>query len=406
MGLTWLARYYNGAGDYLTVDTEDTDGMGISLPHYATHVAYQGAQAQVSWTNDIVTLTGGMDWAQQQYTGDDYEYWWGGWPMGPTYMDRTKYDAYGFFLLGKLSLLDKKLILSGGLRYDYYTLSFNNKTKNLDNLSPSVGVAWHATDWLTLRANYGVAYILPTPEAYAGGRWAGGYYLGNPDLKPEKSYGLDAGFDVQYRGLRAGLTYFQSVTTDPISSGRDGTTQKYFNMDGTKWLKGLEGNASFDLGEFFEWPFVLRPYVNFTWMLERNGYGTYSTTWYGALNNDITSYNGKTLLDIADWDLAFGVNFSHPEWGTNVDIRATYFGRQKVKNFERMDMTTWDSPIITIGNKTVVDIFLSQRLWRDEKLGEFSVIANVRNLFNEKYDLMAGYPMPGRSVYVGVKWEF
>lgn len=384
-GLSWMGRYFNGEADYFSSFDPNNPGM-TSWPYWQSHIHHEGAQAQLSWTNGMFTLTGGADWNRQTLTqADTYGLDWLTFTNTWTYGDRSTYNMLGLFLLGKLSLFDDRLIISAGLRNDDYILEFNDKSNDLHNLSPTVGIAWHATDWLTLKANYGVAYKLPTPYQFVGGPgWV--TTLPNHDLRPEKSYGLDAGVEIHYRGLRAGLSYFQSVTTDNVTPVAVGWAQRYENSDGVLWLKGLEGNASVDFGEFFEWPFALRPYVNFTHLFERK------------MTDDVKP------LYVTDWDLACGVNFNHPGWGTDIDLRLTYFGHQFVRDWELNSPT--NGQIVRIGGKTTVDAFLTQRVWENEKVGTFSLQASVRNIFNEKYALQKGYPMPGRSVYVGVKWEF
>jgi len=49
---------------------------------------------------------------------------------------------------------------------------------------------------------------------------------------------------------------------------------------------------------------------------------------------------------------------------------------------------------------------LSYRFLQSEKLGDFTVRGELRNLFDEDYAYVKGYPMPGRSVFAGLKWEF
>jgi outer membrane cobalamin receptor len=38
--------------------------------------------------------------------------------------------------------------------------------------------------------------------------------------------------------------------------------------------------------------------------------------------------------------------------------------------------------------------------------GRFSIRGEVHNLFDEDYAYVKGYPMPGRSFFAGLAWEF
>ncbi len=89
--------------------------------------------------------------------------------------------------------------------------------------------------------------------------------------KPEKGLTRDVGFEARWRGLKAGLTYFATEYRDKIlNRGIDdaGYSSEYYNQDGQSFINGLEGSLSFDLGEFNDWEFMLRPYLNFTKLFE------------------------------------------------------------------------------------------------------------------------------------------
>jgi Outer membrane cobalamin receptor protein len=42
--------------------------------------------------------------------------------------------------------------------------------------------------------------------------------------------------------------------------------------------------------------------------------------------------------------------------------------------------------------------------WED--IGTLSVKGEVRNMFDEDYETIYAYPMPGRSFYVGLQYEY
>jgi len=49
---------------------------------------------------------------------------------------------------------------------------------------------------------------------------------------------------------------------------------------------------------------------------------------------------------------------------------------------------------------------VSKRVFRSEKIGAFTLRGEARNLFDEDYAYVQGYPMPGRSFFVGLDWAY
>ncbi len=373
-GLNWKARYFNGKTDYKSDDPKDMWGYA----YYKNKTDYQGAQGQVSFTRGILTLTGGVDWLH--YNTKSYADYY-------TNNEHSIYDNTGTFLLAKLGFFDNKVILSGGLRYDYYTLENSDKDSDFDRTTPSVGLAWHALDWLTLKANYGESYRIPDTQAMLGFYNGFTNFIGNSNLKPEKGQGWDAGFVIEHKALKLGLSYFQTDYKDKITTRvLDSSSVQYYNMSGTTKYRGLEGEASYDVGEALKWPVKLRPYVNFTRMLQRE------------------DQNGHTVPNVSDWDLAYGLNFGYPEIGLNVDLRATYYGKQKVQDWNYNSSSYGQN--VDIGEKTVVDLFATQTLYKWDGVGTLSLKGEIRNLFNESYETIKDYPQPGRSYWVGLRYDY
>ncbi len=197
-------------------------------------------------------MTAGVDYTESDYSSG----------FAPRYKQT---DTAGWGLV-KLAFFDEKIILNGGIRHDVYTFKVDGNTEDLDNTSLSAGIAFNPWEWLTLRANIGESYKVPSGLYVVGYEGLNGV-KGNPSLKPEKGLTRDVGFEARWRGLKAGLTYFATEYRDKIlNRGIDdaGYSSEYYNQDGQSFINGLEGSLSFDLGEFNDWEFMLRPYLNFT----------------------------------------------------------------------------------------------------------------------------------------------
>jgi len=399
-GFAWRARYYTGDRQYQYYDTYDaSDPFTSGSYNDRNRTVYQGAQGQLSFAGDFLTLTGGLDWQKNSVWGNNDN------GKGSAYFEQERhssgvYEAFAGFLLAKLSFWEELLIISGGARYDRYAVQAGDSftpsgSKHFDCAVPSAGVAVNPVKWLTLRGNYGESYQVPTAMQLLGGSWSAYYgrYIGNGDLKPEKGLGWDAGFDARHKSLNMGLTYFSTDYRDKIGTRPVGGDNQYYNVDGTTYYRGIEAHAGYDLGEAFAWPFLLRPYANLTHMLECRG--------RGQDPDKPDSY--ATMRNVSDTTLAYGLQFKHPAGGVEADLRATYYGYRKELVY---DSSAWTSDLQRRGGETVVDFFAAKTLHQWEGAGALSLKGEVRNLTNVRHEAFAGYPLPGRSFWLGLRYEY
>jgi vitamin B12 transporter len=367
-GLSWKLRYFNAIDNYLS------DGDPAN-PQFRSNANTKGSQAQINFSKGFLSLTAGLDWLSSDYRPDNDS--------------RSEYDNLAGFILAKAMFFEERLILSAGLRYDDYTLRYEDKERKLDNVAPSFGLAVRPLDWLTLRGNYGEGFRIPAAQEVTG--YSSTYmgwttvYQGNPDLKPEKGSGWDAGFEVDYKALNLSGTYFQIDYDNKIATRPFGAGFQYYNIGGQTRYRGLEGQASVDVAQFFDWPFTLRLYGNITHLL------TYDDD------------SGKQLRNVSDTSIGYGLNLLHPAAGLSADLRFTYFGYQ---NDLEYDPVTWASRPVRHGGQTTADFFISKTLWNWENAGTLSIKGEIRNIFNTDYSTIWGYPMPGRSFYIGLRYDY
>ena len=368
-GLSWKGRYFVGKDKYFNADPNDP------FAHFASETEYSGVQGQLSWQKSILTLTGGADYL-------DYDT-----STRPTKLNNKYYNT-GVFGLAKLAFFDESVILSGGLRYDDYKLTFDDKEDTIDHTTPSVGLAWHTTDWLTLRSNYGESYRIPQAQELLGFDNGWTNYVGNPDLKPEEGKSWDAGFEVNYDSLNLGLTYFRTNYKNKIATRQAGAgwDQQYYNMDGTVKFRGIEAQASYELDGAFGWDFVLRPYVNLTHLFKYD------------------DKDGEKVPNVSNMDLAYGLNFEKPDIGLDVDLRFTYYGHRHEKTYGR-DFP-WPTTDVKTGGDTIVDLFVTKTLYEWEEGDKVSIKGEVRNLFDVNYATIVNYPEPGQSFYIGLRYDY
>ncbi|MDR0466908.1 MAG: TonB-dependent receptor, partial [Deltaproteobacteria bacterium] len=399
LGFSWKGRFFfcndEHANDFKHPADMNAWGDPRQLYFHALN-DYQGAQGQLSVKKSVLTLTGGVDWLSSDTDKKGSSY---------VYNEKYAYGNLGVFALAKIALFDDRLIVSGGVRNETYRMetSGNNlerkkKSDKLDKTVPSFGVAFHVAEWLTMKGNYGEAYRIPNGLELMG--FQGSVYptLPNPDLKPEEARSYDAGFEIRHKSLQIGLSYFETEYKKKIITMYTPPTweAQSVNADGKIWMKGFEGNAGYDLGEAFGRPFKLRPYVNFTALTE---------CWAASGENSSYSsvYKNKVPL-VNDLEMGYGVQFAHPEVGFEADLRLTYVGYHYEQDWNETSPTY--GQVVREGGKTIADLFLRQKIYSTDKAGTLSVYGEVRNILNERHALIKDYPMPGRSVFIGLRYDY
>lgn len=316
---------------------------------------------------------------------------------GAPYNPNSKYDSYGAFTEGRLSLFNKKLLLSAGLRYDYFEneilatpgiTSLKPKKENLDHVTARGGLVYKLTDSLSLKGNIGTAFRAPAPDELATdyvSSW-GTRYTGNPNLKPEKSTSYDAGIEYSKDLFKGGLAFFHTDFKDKILSYYDSTlkAQTFKNVDGAT-LQGIEANISYDVGLAVELNLSVEPFANITYH-----------TRYSSKDELETGKYGKTLLYTPKWTGVFGIKAGKERW--DVRLIVNYTGDEKVQD--------WAPPsngknVVKKGDFTVVNLRGSYK-----PVKNLEITASVENLFDRAYEYVLSYPMPGRTFVAGLKWIF
>jgi vitamin B12 transporter len=369
--LLWNLRYFNGKDEYETFDPEN-DGNEHS---YFRDTDQQGGQAQLTAKWEHTHVTTGFDWTHYEI---DNTYTTG----------QNKYDNPALSLMAKTKLLDDKLVLSAGGRHDWYEVeSDDGRSIDETNWSTSMGVAYKLTPQLSVRANYAEAFRMPTAnELYMYNDysdWGWGIWSGNSDLEPEKSQTYEIGLDFSKETFSGGLTYFSTNFDDKIYYAYDSSADltRYENIEGAS-ISGIEGTLQFDIGDIFNWSCELVPYVSFTRLTQRED-----------------EENDSDLQYAPEWTASYGLRFARQDIGFVSKLNFAHTSEQDIIDYEGTGETTLDG-------YTVADLVISKTLLSFGKYGDVSIKADIRNLFDEEYALVQGYPMPGRNFFVGVKYVF
>ena len=362
-----------------------TSGPGYSNIFVSDEIT-QGASLQKTFLIGDHRITVGGQWDRIGDTTRSNTF-------GDVYEPNSQYDNYAVFSEGRLSLLNKKLLISAGLRYDYFQDAIlstpelpnvNTRTEDMDHLTARGGVVYKLTDSLDLKGNVGTAFRAPAPQELAADyTYMGTHTVGNSNLKPEQSTSYDAGIDYSKGLFKGDLTFFQTDFKDEIVNYFDMSrmVSTYKNLDGST-IQGLEFNSSYDLGPALGLNMFVTPFTNIT---------------YKTKYEDESGTNPTTLLNVPKWTGAFGLKVGQEKWDAR--LVANYIGPEKV--------TQWDYSLPTYGQTITKSGFTVLNLkgsYRPVKYLELTL--SVQNLLDKNYAYNLGYPMPGMTIIGGAKWLF
>ena len=244
--------------------------------------------------------------------------------------------------------------------------------------TPRLSLAWHAhlgaQDQLLgltkIKANFGLGIKEPTlVESFSQSP----YFLGNPNLKPERSASYDVGIEQQARGGKGviELTYFENHFRDQIGFvTTDYTTWAgtFFNMAKTR-ARGIEANLIQPLG------YGLEIAASYTFLDSR------------VLDNpappDPVYAAGNALLRRPKHSGFLDLSWKPGRW--TLGAAATFVGNRLDSDFLGLGLT--QNPAYG-----TLDLFLRYRL-----LTGISIFAAVNNALDRRYMEAFGYPaLPAR----------
>ncbi len=380
----WRLAGWAGQHDYVDKDTPYYQESEIITDQYGL----DGRFTVPSFSFGRFTIGGRFQSISERRDGDG------------VYAPDSRYDNWSVYGEEKITAGDVTLI--AGLRYDQYMLSISSndltqassQAKMMDAVSWRVGADWQALDWLGVRMSAGSAFTPPDAYKFAGRYQSGGLnYIGNPNLKPESSTTIEGGLDVDWEGLHAAGTLFHTMYYDAVTTASttvDGASgwQTWTNSKG--WLlTGLEGFVR------YTHPFAVdghslsvTPYLNWIWYLQR-------TEEDSSLAN---SRGTDTVLNLSEYSFTPGVTFGWDDL-IDLDVNAQWQGPQKVVDYNT------NSPGYGLAKDKdpflVLNAGLTVTPWK-----KLSATFRVDNITDEQYSYVDGYPMPGRSFSVGLKYAF
>jgi len=301
---------------------------------------------------------------------------------GPDRWRRTMMIALG----GDAYLIGQSLVVSGLFRYERHADEFGDETVypwlppsaegrfEHETTSPSAGARWRALSWLTLKGNVGRYYRLPTFLELFGNV---GSVTGNAALEPETGINRDIGLVVNVaragfaRSLFAEVSWFDNDVDNLILFFPNSQyTAKPSNI-GAAHIRGIESSMSAAFPHGFE---------------IAAGY-TYLDT---EDTSDIPYYNGNNLPSRPAHDVNSSLSYT---WRA---LRTTYELQYLSANFlDRANLRETDA-------RNLHSLIFVLRA----PVSGLSLTLEGRNLTDEHTEDVAGFPLPGRSVYSTLGYRY
>jgi vitamin B12 transporter len=248
--------------------------------------------------------------------------------------------------------------LTGGLRSDDFD-TFGRATTG------RATAAWLAAQRrVKLRASYGTAFRSPSFLDLYG---QSAFYAGNPNLRPEKAHGWDAGVDYYLAQKRGTLsaTWFDTDFTDLIASSPD--FRSVINIQRAR-TRGAELSAQASL------PGAVELRASFTYLEAQN----------------LTSHTRLLRRPRQGGSLDAWHDFGRASAGAGVTF-AAHRRDVDAKTFAQID----------------AEDYTVTRLYGAYKLTQWVTFkVRLENLLNEKYEEVNGYPALGFAAFGGVEWKF
>ncbi len=305
--------------------------------------------------------------------------------------------------------------ITPGLRWDHFALDVTSQAgfyppaaqpgQSLSGsaLSPKLGVLYRATTQWSVFGQYAAGFRAPDAAQING------YYenaaehvtiIPNPDLKPEKSRGVELGVRGRFDRLKLDAAVFanhySNLILDTVLIRGTGTASdpRVFQTLNTERARitGIEVKGIYDWG----------PMAG----------GRISTPFSWGRAKGVNRATGAPLNSIDPQQLSLGVLYDTAAWGLRADLR--HHGAKKASDIDSASAVKAPNTQFTIGQATTLDLSAQWRLRKDLRLN----IA-VHNLNNRKYWLWPdvyglaaastvndAYTQPGRSLHAALVMDF
>lgn len=354
--------------------------------------------------NETLSLVAGVDYEAIDRVNVGFAS--DGGPRAP-FAPNEERETLGLYADLTAQLLDGRLVLNGGVRYDEIESSlvetplrpdFVPDSTTTSTTNPRAGVVFYpfADRRIRLHASVGQGFVVPSVRQVAGSTEsvANGQLRvqrGNPDLDPESSVSTDLGVGYSGDTWGADLTWFRTDVDDKIES---------IELINTSDLReSTFVNASSALAQGIE--LSLQGQLPSEAMTLTGGSLTYnlSSTYYTDREQDLPS-GPAPLRNVARMKLTASLDYVRD--GLNVRIGVRHVSGMIDRDFSRERIfTDGQGGAFTYPDITVLDLTASYDLTDRQTIG-----LQVENLADEYYYEKNDYPMQGRLLLATYRMRF
>jgi outer membrane cobalamin receptor len=332
--------------DYATIDYVDADDSANDGHHKISTIA--GEASQRAYLSDAVTLAYGLSGSYAAASSDVFG--------SPTRVSSAAF-AEADYIVGALSIRPS-------LRYDYYSDFFAEDPTG--GIGAALGASYALSSLDTLKLNLSRAYRVPTFEDLYWPSLDGAE--GNPDLKPETAYEANLGYERKGETFTSSTTAYIRYLRDAIlwQPGDDGVWRP--SNYGAALYPGIEEQIDVKLQGGY------KASVNYSYL--------YSY----VLSGDLALSDDKRLPMTPVHSLKGVLSYEGPRvtWSTTVQYASLRY-------------------LKTANVAYLSDYFTLDAIVRWKATETMSVYAAIDNLFDEQYEIVDGYPMPGTKIRLGIE---
>ncbi|WP_415035206.1 TonB-dependent hemoglobin/transferrin/lactoferrin family receptor [Azonexus sp.] len=329
------------------------------------------------------------------------------------YFPNGKTDTFGIFLQDEITLLNERLSLTPGIRYDWTrlkpdvdalaakSLNANGRQASAqthDRISPKLGWQWKFNPSLATYGQIASGFRAPSySEVNSSLRNINiGYGVApNPDLKPETSIGLELGlrargektrgqvavFDNRYKDFITDVSLNCPSDPDCIPGLAQGTTQ-YRNLSKVR-IYGMEVRGSWDFAP---------------------GWQVDGAIAYAHGSDEKTK---EPLNSVDPLRASFGISYATGTWGAESRLRAAKSKSRtddsdaayyRTPGYGITDLSAWIKPTRDTRVTVSINNLFDKKYWVWSDIRHMSVLDNTQGL---DY-----YSQPGRNLRVVFQADF
>ncbi|WP_434763099.1 TonB-dependent hemoglobin/transferrin/lactoferrin family receptor [Vibrio fortis] len=333
-----------------------------------------------------------------ELTNTDYKFDQGTVAPGSTGIPDAKITQWGAFVQDQAFLMEDRLILTAGLRYDSFVADpstdegFTTEYKKNENdaFTAKLGSVYHINDNLSVFGQIGQGFKAPTVYDLYYFYDQGAIIEANPNLKAEKSLSYELGLRGKNEHARFELSTFYTDYTDFINQtktgeqgGKDVLTKE--NLDEVT-IYGAELSSTINLDSLINAPF-----------------GTYTRLAVAYADGEDKT-TGKSIDSVAPLTGTVGLGLERETFGTALNVKMVA-AKDEWHSEDNTDAAGYTLVDITAYYRPITDLTLRAGLFNalDKKYWLYSDLSGSDHDSQFSKDFKS---QPGRNWGISANYEF